>query len=102
MYALGLKLTDSGFDYSVLSGFRKRLVDGEKRTLLLDRMFELLRDKKLLKTRGKQRIDSTHVLAAIRVLNRLEMVALDNACLAQSIGGSCARMDGANIKAGMV
>jgi transposase len=73
-YALGLELTDSGFDYSVLSGFRERLADGERQTLLLDRMLELFREKKLLKARGKQRTDSTHVLAAIRVLNRLEKV----------------------------
>lgn len=73
-YALGLELTDSGFDYSVLSGFRERLADGESQTLLLDRMLELFRERKLLKARGKQRTDSTHVLAAIRVLNRLEKV----------------------------
>lgn len=73
-YALGLELSDSGFDYSVLSGFRQRLADNGKQTLLLDRMLELLREKKLLKARGKQRTDSTHVLAAIRVLNRLEKV----------------------------
>lgn len=42
--------------------------------MLLDRTLELLREKKLLKVRGKQRTDSTHVLAAIRVMNRLEMV----------------------------
>ena len=35
---------------------------------------ELFREKKLLKARGKQRTDSTHVLASIRVMNRLEMV----------------------------
>ena len=73
-YALSLELTDSGFDYSVLSGFRERLTDNEKQTLLLDRMLELFREKKLLKAKGKQRTDSTHVLAAIRVMNRLEMV----------------------------
>jgi len=74
-YALGLELTDSGFDYSVLSGFRERLIDHGKQTLLLDRLLELLREKNLLKMRGKQRTDSTHVLAAIRVMNRLELVA---------------------------
>jgi transposase len=73
-YALGLALTDSGFDYSVLSGFRERLLAGDNQTLLLDRMLEQLREKKLLKTRGKQRTDSTHVLAAIRVMNRMELV----------------------------
>lgn len=74
-FALGLELTDSGFDYSVLSGFRTRLTDHAKQSLLLDRLLELLREKNLLKTRGKQRTDSTHVLASIRVMNRLELVA---------------------------
>ena len=69
-YALGLELTGSGFDYSVLSGFRERLADSGQQTLLLDRMLELLREKKLLKARGNQRTDSTHVLAAIRVMSK--------------------------------
>lgn len=73
-YLLGLELTDAGFDHSVLSGFRARLVAGEKQTLLLERLLERFREKKLLKVRGHQRTDSTHVLAAIRVMNRLELV----------------------------
>jgi len=73
-YLLGLELTDCGFDHSVLSGFRSRLVGGEKQTLLLDHLLERFREKKLLKVRGKQRTDSTHVLAAIRVMNHLELV----------------------------
>jgi transposase len=73
-YALGLELSDSGFDYSILSGFRERLATGGKQTLLLDRMLEHFKEKKLLKAKGKQRTDSTPVLAAVRVLNRLEMV----------------------------
>jgi transposase len=73
-YLLGLELTDCGFDYSVLSGFRSRLVGGEQQTLLLERLLDRFREKKLLKVRGKQRTDSTHVLASIRVMNRLELV----------------------------
>lgn len=73
-YALSLELTDSGFDFSVLSGFRERLADSENQALILDRMLELFREKKLLKAKGKQRTDSTHVLAAIRAMNRLETV----------------------------
>jgi transposase len=73
-YLLGLELADAGFDHSVLSGFRARLVAGEKQTLLLERLLERFREKKLLKVRGHQRTDSTHVLAAIRVMNRLELV----------------------------
>ena len=73
-YALSLELTDPGFDFSLLSEFRDRLVTGDPQHLLLDRMLEQLRDKHLLKARGRQRTDSTHVLAAIRVMNRLELV----------------------------
>ena len=73
-YLLGLELTDSGFDYSVLSGFRSRLVGGEQQSLLIERLLDRFREKKLLKVRGHQRTDSTHVLAAIRVMNRLELV----------------------------
>jgi transposase len=51
-YALGLELTDSGFDYSVLSSFRERLAASGKQALLLDRMLELFRQKNLLKVRG--------------------------------------------------
>jgi hypothetical protein len=32
------------------------------------------RDRQLIKARGRQRTDSTHVLAAVRALNRLEVV----------------------------
>jgi transposase len=73
-YALSLELTDCGFDHSVLSHFRDRLVESGRQELLLDRVLDLLREKKLLKERGRQRTDSTHVLAAIRVMNRLELV----------------------------
>jgi transposase len=73
-YALGLELTDAGFHYSVLSEFRTRLLSGEAEQLLLDTMLARFRERKLLKAGGKQRTDSTHILAAIRTLNRLELV----------------------------
>ena len=73
-YALGLELTDLGFDFSVLSEFRARLVMGNAALRLLDILLERLQALGLLKRRGRQRTDSTHVLAAIRVLNRLERV----------------------------
>jgi transposase len=74
-YALGLELTDPGFDYSVLSEFRNRLVQGKAEHLLLDKMLAHFAQKGLVKARGRQRTDSTHVLAAIRLMNRLELVA---------------------------
>jgi transposase len=73
-YILGLELTDPGFHHTVLSEFRTRLVTGEAEQLLLDTLLTLARTQGLLKARGCQRTDSTHVLAAIRVLNRLERV----------------------------
>jgi transposase len=74
-YALGLELTDPGFHFSVLTEFRSRLVAGRMEHLLLDRMLERFKDRGLVKARGKQRSDSTHVLAAVHDLNLLELVA---------------------------
>ena len=54
-YGLGLELADPGFDFSVLSEFRRRLVDGECGFVLLDAMLVRLRDCGLLKERGQQR-----------------------------------------------
>jgi transposase len=71
-YLLGLSLTDPGFDHTVLSEFRSRLVEGGAERLLLDTLLRHLRELGLVKARGRQRTDSTHVLAAVRVLNRLE------------------------------
>jgi transposase len=74
-YLLSLELTDPGFNFSVLSEFRDRLLAGSAEELLLDNLLERCRALHLLTARGQQRTDSTHVLAAIRVLNRLELVA---------------------------
>src|SRR5215217_2300973 len=74
-YLLGLALTDPGFDFSVLSEFRDRLLASSTEELLLDKLLERCRVLGWLKARGQQRTDSTHGLAAIRVLNRLELVA---------------------------
>jgi transposase len=73
-YALSLELIDPGFDHTVLSEFRTRLVAGQGAQLLLDTLLARVRERGLLKARGRQRTDSTHILAAIRVLNRLELV----------------------------
>ena len=74
-YALGLELTDAGFDFSVLSEFRARLIAGAAEQLLLDRLLVACAECGLLKARGRQRTDATHVLGALRVLSRLECVA---------------------------
>jgi len=73
-YVLGLPLEDAGFDASVLSEFRARLLAGAAEALLLTTLLERCRALKLLKARGRQRTDSTHVVAAIHALNRVELV----------------------------
>ena len=73
-YALALELSDPGFDASVLSDFRTRLLLGQAEALLFETMLALFRDQGYIKVRGRQRTDSTHVLVAIHVLNRLECI----------------------------
>jgi transposase len=73
-YLLCLELDDAGFDYSVLCEFRARLLADGAECRLFDRILILLQERKLVKARGRQRTDSTHVVAAVRDLNRLERV----------------------------
>ena len=73
-YFLSLPLEDEGFDYSVLSEFRQRLLAGKAESLLLDKLLAVCKAKGWVKARGKQRSDSTHVLAAVRSLRRGELV----------------------------
>lgn len=73
-YALGLPLTDRGFDYSVLCEFRARLVAGGLEQRVLDAVLQAIADAGLLKAGGRQRTDATHVLAVVRDLNRLQFV----------------------------
>ena len=72
-YCPGLPLEDAGFDFTVLSEFRSRLVAGGAERVIFDRLLERLKDLGLVKPGGRQRTDSTHVLARIRGLNRLEL-----------------------------
>ena len=72
-YCLGLPLEDEGFDFSVLSEFRTRLVAGSVELKILDLLLERLKELRLVKAGGRQRTDSTHVLGRIRGLNRLEL-----------------------------
>jgi transposase len=72
-YCLGLGLTDEGFDASVLSEFRARVIEHGLEERALDLLLAALVERGLLKPGGKQRTDSTHVLAAVRDLNRLEL-----------------------------
>jgi transposase len=74
-YALSLELEDPGFDFSVLSEFRSRLLEeeGAAERLLLEKLLAGCKDRGLLKVRGKQRTDSTHVLAEACCWHELQL-----------------------------
>jgi transposase len=73
-YALSLDLHDPGFDFTLLHDFRERLVAHEAGQRFLDTFLATCKARGWIKARGTQRTDSTHVLAAIRTLHRLECV----------------------------
>jgi transposase len=73
-YALSLELTDPGFDFTLLHDFRQRLLSHDGAQLMLDTLLDTCKERGWIKTRGKQRTDSTYVVAAIRRLYYLECV----------------------------
>ena len=73
-YALSLELTDPGFDHTVLCEFRTRLVALSAEERFLEAVLDLCKQRGWLKARGRQRTDSTHVLAKVRAINRTECV----------------------------
>lgn len=74
-YCLGLGLDDDGFDFSVLSEFRSRLVAAGLERAVFDLLLARLKQLGLVAAGGRQRTDSTHVLARIAEVNRLELAA---------------------------
>jgi transposase len=72
-YLLGLSLEDPGFDHTVLPEFRTRVADAGLEQAVLDALLGKLAASGLVKAGGKQRTDSTHVVAAVAALNRLEL-----------------------------
>ena len=72
-YCLGLELADPGFEFTVLSGFRDRLLAGGAERVIFDALLARLRELGLVGAGGRQRTDSTHVLGRVRDLNRLEL-----------------------------
>ena len=81
-YALGLEVDDPGIDHSVLSEFRTRVVEHDLEEKVLDLLLARLAGLGLLGRGGKARTDSTHVISAVRDLNRLELAGESvRACL---------------------
>ncbi len=73
-YLLSLPMEDPGFDASVLSEFRDRLLQGDAEERPFNELLQRFRERGLLRAGGRQRTDSTHVLAHVRTLNRLQML----------------------------
>jgi transposase len=73
-FLLGLELDDPGFDFSVLSDLRSRLIEHGLEERILGLVLARCSQLGLLRAGGRQRTDSTHVLAAVRTLNRMEFV----------------------------
>ena len=78
-YLLGLPLDDPGFDHTVLAEFRARVADAGLEQVALDALLAKLAAEGLVKAGGKQRTDSTHVVAAVAALNRLELAGRERA-----------------------
>jgi hypothetical protein len=72
-YLLGLGLDDPGFDLTVLAEFRIRVAAHGLEEVALDALLARLAAEGLVKAGQKQRTDSTHVVAAVAALNRLEL-----------------------------
>ncbi|MFE5826674.1 transposase [Streptomyces erythrochromogenes] len=72
-YALGRELTDTGFDFSVLSKFRARVAEHGLERVVFERLVDRCRQAGLVGAGGRQRTDSTRVISAVRDLNRLEL-----------------------------
>src|SRR5258708_2083265 len=93
-YALGLNLADPGFDSSILSEFRARVAGGGLDQVVLDTLLERLAADGLVGAGGTMRTDSTHVISAVRDLNRLELAGeavracLDQLAVAAPQGGA--------------
>src|SRR3972149_3760307 len=72
-YALHLPLEDEGFNFSVLSEFRDRLIVGKAEGRVFETLVAQIREMGLIKEHGKQRTDSLAMLSKVRWLSRLEI-----------------------------
>ena len=71
-YALDLELDYEGFHSTVLVYFRDRLEEKKAERMIFDGVVELLVELGLVKKKGKQRLDSTHIVGYVKAMSRLE------------------------------
>jgi transposase len=88
-YALGLPLDDPGFDHTVLSEFRTRVAEHGLEEKALDALLARLAADGLVKARGKQRTDSTHVIAAVRALHGVELAGESVRAALEALAVAC-------------
>jgi transposase len=88
-YALGLALDDEGFDHSVLSEFRTRVSGRGLEGAALDALLARLAAEGLVKAGGKQRADSTHVIAAVRGLHTVELAGESVRAALEALAAAC-------------
>ena len=70
--ALDLELDDDGFHATVLVYFRDRLEEKKAQWLIFDGVVDLLIELGLVKRKGKQRLDSTHIVGYIKAMSWME------------------------------
>ena len=88
-YALGLRLDDPGFDHTVLSEFRARVTAHGLEEAALDALLARLAADGLVRAGGKQRTDSTHVIAAVRALHTVELAGESVRAALEALAAAC-------------
>jgi transposase len=73
-YALNQELGDETFDSTVLVRFRERLLGHEEGRLVFEVVQEALMEAGLMPQRGRQRMDSTHVLGLVKRMSDLDCI----------------------------
>jgi len=71
-YALDLELDYPGFHPTVLVYFRDRLEEKKAERMIFDGVVDLLIELGLVKRKGKQRLDSTHIVGYVKAMSWLE------------------------------
>ncbi|MEW1632228.1 hypothetical protein AB0387_33495 [Streptomyces sp. NPDC089173] len=83
-----MELDDPGFHHSVLGDFRDRLTEDGRADHLLDLALARVKEAGLVRERTTQRTDSTHVLAAVRDLTRLELITEAVRAVLEEVAGT--------------
>jgi transposase len=71
-HALDLPVDYAGFHATSLVYFRRRLLANDESRCVFDAILQGLEGKGLVRRRGRQRLDSTHILGLVSSMSRLE------------------------------